>query len=502
MKRILHSPWLVALVVLVLAALPVFAALAAHRAQAQRAEDLLFERSADVVAAQLRLLTSRQTAWQSGLRMRLSNRSSAPEKLLDDIFASGSSVNLPEHCRAIGYGALEDGRVVLRWRRMRAGAAIAGLGDDLLAASPTAVLLRGAMERPAQTASVQSGTDLLTAMTVAEFSPRQPRGWLVAWWDIGAMCMDPQIRLVNADHTLTARPLDDVPVSADVSFDIGEGEVRWHVGVGKGAGFAALFPRISERAIILTGGGCAVLLGLLAGFVTRAVGLRAALAAERELVGMKDHLLHSVSHEFRTPLSVILSSAELLENYDTRLSPGRRAEALAQIREATTRMNDLVAQVLLLSRLEARRMPVEPRPLDVAAFARELAREITASMPAGPQIQVSAPEQLEATLDPSLLRAVLGNVLSNAVKFSPADRPVHFAIEGGNRLRFIIRDSGSGITAGDLQRVREPFFRGAAAEAVPGTGLGLAIAEKCAALLGGTLGIESGPDGTTATLTV
>lgn len=272
--------------------------------------------------------------------------------------------------------------------------------------------------------------------------------------------------------------------------------------VGKGAGFDALFPRVSERAIMLTGGGCALLLAMLAGFATRAAGLRAALASERELVRMKDHLLHSVSHEFRTPLSVILSSADLLESYAERLAPERRTEAFTQIRDSTARMNDMIGQVLLLSRIEASRLPVEPRPVDLAALARELAREIETATHARCPIRVTATDTLEATLDSTLLRAVLGNLLSNAVKFSPAAQPVEFTIHRDETLRFIVRDHGPGIATEDLPRVREPYFRAASAAEIPGTGLGLTIADKCAGLLGGTLAITSDTTGTTATLTL
>jgi signal transduction histidine kinase len=374
MKRAIHSPWLVALAVLALATLPVLAALAAHREQARRAEALLFERSAEVVATQLQLVTSRQMAWQNGIRMRLSNRPDAPEKLMDDLFARGSWATLAENCRMLGYGALEDGKVVLRWRQTQSGPAPAALGDDLLARPETAALLRDAMARPAQLVSEQRGRTLLTAMTVAGASVHQPRGWLVAWWNLDGMCAHPQLRLIHADRTLTVRPLDNDPLPTERSVEVGEGEVHWRIAVGKGADFAALFPQVSERAIALTGGGCAVLLALLAGFAMRAAGLRAALAAERELVGMKDHLLHSVSHEFRTPLSVILSSAELLESYAERLAPERRTEAFTQIRDSTSRMSDMIEQVLLLSRIEARRLPslaiwpakLKPQPTDAA----------------------------------------------------------------------------------------------------------------------------------------
>ncbi len=502
MKRFIQLPWLVALAVLALAVLPVLAALASHRKQVRHAESLLFERSADLVAAQLRLMMSRQTSWQNGLRMRISNRPDDPEKILDEVFAPDSWMTLPEACKALGYGSLEDNRVMLRWQRARMGGAIAILGEDLLSFEATEKLLRSAMERPAQTVSFQNGSIYLTAMTVAESSPRNPRGWLLASWDLGAMCADPQLRIVMTDHTLTARPFDGKLRPGERLKEIGEGDAQWQLALGKGSGFDTLFPHLSEYAIAFTGGGCALLLALLAGFATRAAGLRSALVAEQDLVQMKDHLLHSVSHEFRTPLSVILSSTELLEAYSDRLSPERRAEALVQIRDSTKRMDDMVGQVLLLSRIEARRMPVVSKPLDLCAFTHELVRETEIATHSRCPIQLTVPETLDATLDSGLLRTVLGNLLSNAVKFSPEGKTVDFIVDHDSCLRFTIRDHGYGISTGDLSQVGEPFFRASSTGEVPGTGLGLAIARKCADLLGGKLLIESDSTGTTTTLTI
>jgi len=495
MKRVLSSPWLVALVVLALAVLPVLAALQAHREQARRASALLLDRSAEVVAAQLQLLTARHTSWQNALRMRLSNRPDTPVGMLDTMFASGSAMVLPEQCRALGYAALEEGRVVLRWRRVKKDVTIAALGEDLLLGTETGAVLRAVKERPAKLASVQHGATLLTALTVAESSPRNPRGWLIAWWDLDAMCGDKQLGLVATSQTLTARPSDGVIGEGEREMVIGEGDARWRLVVGKGAAFSTLFPHVSELTIAVTGGGCALLLALLAGLATRAAGLRAALTAERELVHMKDHLLHSVSHEFRTPLSVILSSTELLECYADRLPPERRSAALAQIRESTAWMNDMVGQVLLFARIDARRLPVEPCEVNVAAFARELVRTTEIATGKRNPIHLTAPEALEATLNPTLLRAVLGNLLSNAVKFSPEGAPVLFTVERGERLRFVISDTGPGIAVNELSRVREPFFRATAASGIPGTGLGLTIADRCATLLGGVLTIENGSGG-------
>jgi len=502
LKSALHSPWVVALAVLALAVLPVLAALTAHREQTRRAEALLFERGAEILAAQLQLQTSRQTGWLAALRARLSNRSISPPLLLDESFAPTGAMTLRGNCSALGYGALEDGRVVLRWLRAKPGATVPDPGDDLLGIPATDALLRRAMRQPAQNVSVQRGPDLLMALTVAESSPREPKGWLIAWWNLDAMCADARIGIAAADRSLTARPVDGAALDGRV-FEIGEGGAKWRVAIGKGANFAALFPQVSERAIAITGGSCALLLALLAGFATRAAGLRAALAGERELVRMKDHLLHSVSHEFRTPLSVILSGAELLESYDDKLTPERRASALGQIRDSTVRMSEMVDQVLLLSRIEASCLPVEPRSFDVSAYARELGREIEAASDARCPVRIVAPESLDATLDCGLLRGVLVNLLSNAVKYSPDGEPVDFSIEQDGPLRFTVRDRGLGIGAADLPQVREPFFRATSAMEYPGAGLGLTIADKCAALLGGNLSLESEEGrGTTATLTL
>ena len=227
MKRALHSPWLVALAVLALAALPVLAALASHREQAQRAEALLFERSAEVVAGQLRLVVARQMGWLNTLRARLSSAADAPEKQLDELLAPDSWITPPENCRVLGYGAHDGARTVLRWQRTRAGKPVGAMAGDLAALPEIAQLLRTATAKSAQLASVQSGMDLLTAMTVNDPVQRRPRGWVVAAWDLGAMCADPQLRLIVADHTLTARPLEGPAAPSEHVVEIGEGDARW-----------------------------------------------------------------------------------------------------------------------------------------------------------------------------------------------------------------------------------------------------------------------------------
>ncbi len=506
---------MVGLVVLALAAVPGWAAWSGYRAQAERARGLLFDRSAEVVAAQLRLGTSRLLTWQNTLRMRLSNRPDDPQKTVMELFNSTAALALPEHCRVLGYAAKEGDRVVLRWQRRggaggeetEAGAARFELGGDLLADGKWGPLLREAMERPARPVSVQFGGDLLTALTVAESSPRNPRGWLVAVWDLAALSADKQMGSLVADGVLRVQPVDGLQAVAEQAgariFTISEGGASWRVGVAPGAGFAVVFPAVSAQAIAWSAGACAMLLAGLAGFATHAAGLRSTLAAEREVLELKNHFLHSVSHELRTPLSVILSSTELLETYAERLPSERRAAVLGQIREASGQMEAMIAQVLLLGRMEARRLPVAPKEIELCAWMRGLAREITTAQQGRCAIEVKAPDRWVVMLDPDLLHAVLGNLLGNAVKFSPAERPVIFTLESGDgdrRLRFTVQDEGPGIAEAELGRVREPFFRAEASSGVPGTGLGLAIADKAARLLGGELVLASDARGTQATL--
>jgi signal transduction histidine kinase len=320
MRRLFHSPWLVALAVLILAVLPVIAAVVSYRDQARRGQELLLERSADVVTSQLRLATARQ--------------------INELMHQQGESVQLPDSCDTLIYAAMEDERLVVRWRVARPGATAPAIGDDLRAVDDLRGFLRRADGHPALTASEQRGSRFFTAVLVAGTTLRERRGWLIASWDLDRICADPDIGLL-AGKMLAVRPLEGRPGAREIKSLIDEENVRWNVALGRGPNFDQAFPGVNELAIASTGGACALLLALLAGFATRAAGLRAALQAEREVVQMKDHLLHSVSHEFRTPLSVILSSADLLESYPERLTPERRAGALAQIRQSSEQMNDL-----------------------------------------------------------------------------------------------------------------------------------------------------------------
>ena len=229
--------------------------------------------------------------------------------------------------------------------------------------------------------------------------------------------------------------------------------------------------------------------------------LRDSIEHHRELVRIKSQLVNTVSHEFRTPLGIILSGAELLESYGPQLTPERRGELFAEIKANTHHMTEMIESVLMLGRIESSRLVCAPQLIGIATLCSEIAHKVTVATAARSEIIVKVPAS-EALLDASLLGSILGNLLSNAVKYSPLGKPVTLEARLENaRLLFIVRDEGIGIPEQDVARVCEPFHRCSNVGEVPGTGLGLAIVARCAELHGGTLTLESVEGtGTTATL--
>jgi signal transduction histidine kinase len=231
--------------------------------------------------------------------------------------------------------------------------------------------------------------------------------------------------------------------------------------------------------------------------------LRNALAAERELGELKSRFVAMVSHEFRTPLGIIMSSTEILQSYLDRLTPTKRQEHLNDIFQSTRRMADLMEEVLLLGRVEAGRIAFTPEPLDLAGLCRRLIDEITTAIPRGVPIAFEARGPGgEARGDETLLRHILTNLLSNAVKYSANGRPVHFTVERqGREAVFVVADRGIGIPEADAKQLYHAFHRGRNVGERPGTGLGLVIVKRCVELHRGTIQFESREgEGTTFTV--
>lgn len=231
--------------------------------------------------------------------------------------------------------------------------------------------------------------------------------------------------------------------------------------------------------------------------------LQNALAKERELNELKSDFVSLVSHEFRTPLEVIMSSVDNLDRYHERLAAEKRAELLRTIKKSVRRMAEMMEDVLLLGRFDASGTEFRPAPLDLRAFCQRVRDEMEAATARRCPISVEFENDLAgARGDESVLRHILTNLLSNAVKYSPAGEPAELAVRReGMRVVIRIADHGCGIPEADQKRLFQAFHRGSNVRQVPGTGLGLLIVQRCVALHGGEIAFES-TEGRGTTFTV
>jgi PAS domain S-box-containing protein len=220
--------------------------------------------------------------------------------------------------------------------------------------------------------------------------------------------------------------------------------------------------------------------------------LRRALEREQELGRLKSNFTSLVSHEFRTPLGILASSAEILRDYFDRLDEGTRREHLDSIHRHTRRMGDLMEDVLLLSRFDAGKTEFSPETLDLNQIVRRIVHEVAVANPGHGRIEVEPQIMSMARGDERLLRHILINILSNAVKYSDPEFPVLLRlVPDGSDILVEVVDHGIGIPEEDRNWVCQAFHRGGNVGQRPGTGLGLVIVKRCVELHGGRMKLES-----------
>ncbi len=221
--------------------------------------------------------------------------------------------------------------------------------------------------------------------------------------------------------------------------------------------------------------------------------LRMALENEREINHLKDHLMATISHEFKTPLAAIYTASEMIENYNDRLSADRRLELLHRIQAQVNSLSDLVSEVTLMRRMQGGSFPLERQMHNLRAFCEELVRDYeTFNAPDHDYTLNYALPDDEVCVDMRLLRPIVGNLLSNAVKYSRGGSPIRLEMSRVDHwLLVTVEDQGVGIKLTDQTRIFEPFFRGENAPLATGTGLGLKIVQDCVALYGGEINFTS-----------
>jgi signal transduction histidine kinase len=233
--------------------------------------------------------------------------------------------------------------------------------------------------------------------------------------------------------------------------------------------------------------------------------VRKALEKEKELNELKTRFITTTSHEFRTPLATILSSAELLEYYSHKLPESEKQELLQQIETATKRMTQLLNDVLAINKAEAGKVELKPAPLNLEKFCREIVAEMQLSAGNKHEIVfVNSGDCTSAVMDEKVLQHILSNLLSNAIKYSPAGGIVEFKLACQDReATFQIQDSGIGIPPKDREKLFESFHRAQNVGNIAGTGLGLSIVKRMVDLHGGKISVQSEVGvGTTFTVTI
>lgn len=232
--------------------------------------------------------------------------------------------------------------------------------------------------------------------------------------------------------------------------------------------------------------------------------LEVKLEKDRELIQLKERFISIVSHEFRTPLAVILSSVGILRRYHANLTPQKAAEKLDGIAAQVRRMVQLLEDVLTISQGHAERIEFRPEPLNVEEFCAEIAETIRQTDKEQHPIHITIDDVPVITGDRRLLEHILLNLLTNAAKYSPAGAPIDLGVRrDGRNIIISVQDRGMGIPPEDQDRLFEPFHRAQNVSGLEGTGLGLTIVKQSVVEHGGSISFESSVGhGSTFTVTL
>jgi PAS domain S-box-containing protein len=221
--------------------------------------------------------------------------------------------------------------------------------------------------------------------------------------------------------------------------------------------------------------------------------LSEALSKEKELNEIKSRFVSMASHEFRTPLSTILSSANLLSRYTTTEDQDKRDKHIKRTKDAVKHLNVLLEDFLSVGKLEEGKVMAEPTTFSLCELMEEVTEEMQSIAKKDQVIHYSYTGDQLLTSDKRMVKNILINLLSNAVKFS--DEGAHIDLQAGPGAEggFVlsVRDKGIGISAEDQQHLFSSFFRGVNAVNIEGTGLGLHIVRRYLDLLHGRISLES-----------
>lgn len=220
--------------------------------------------------------------------------------------------------------------------------------------------------------------------------------------------------------------------------------------------------------------------------------LRRSLQHEQNLNEIRSRFVSSLSHEYRTPLAIILSSSEILRNHIDAISAEQRRTRLEIIRDQVRHMTQLMDDLVEIGRTEAITPDLKAEAVEISAFCKTVVAELQSTITTHSLEYKLLNEDGLVLLDKKLMRQVLYNLLSNAIKYSPTGTTVFFDLEcDAAQIRLRVRDQGIGIPSNDLERLFEAYYRAHNVGTIQGTGLGLPIIKRAVEAHGGTISVES-----------
>lgn len=223
--------------------------------------------------------------------------------------------------------------------------------------------------------------------------------------------------------------------------------------------------------------------------------LKRSLKKEEELSELKSRFLTMASHEFKTPLTSVLLSADLLKKYAPADQKENLDKHINKIISSVHLVNELLNDFLSVEEIEKGKVAVNPVIIPIKECISMLVNEIANNQIKANQISYLHTGSEQVFLDPVLLKHIIQNLLSNAIKFSAENSPVEVKTEWVNH-RFVlsVKDHGIGIPEEYRKHLFERFYRAANALNIQGTGLGLHIVSKYVALMNGTIHYKSEPE--------
>ncbi len=220
--------------------------------------------------------------------------------------------------------------------------------------------------------------------------------------------------------------------------------------------------------------------------------LSQALEKEKQLNEMKSRFISMASHEFRTPLSTILSSASLIARYIDAHEPEKSEKHIARIKAAVNGLTEILNDFLSIGRLEEGKVRANPQIVDVVESIDSIVAELQSIAKTDQIIDFKAIGRRQFFIDRNILRNIAINLIANAIKFSDQGKRIEVVLEvNEEQLTLVVRDNGIGISDEDKEHLFERFYRGRNASNIQGTGLGLNIVLRYMDMLNGNIEFES-----------